>query len=239
MKNIHKVPTALLLACALIIGACKKDKKDDNTPTGPLGPNYPQILNTIVTPAIIDTLKKQGMVINDGTTPPAINGIFLFSPAYCTFDNSGANRKGSYFDDYKLQFKDQNTSQYTVNFSYKDVSNGNDNASDDNATYISGQNNLFTVFSQAKGTAQGIKYTALDVISGQAQGTAMKNLVWSHYLVSKDGDAGNLLLVPAGTTRMFTDKDGSSDSQTTFDLLPKQIQSTIVKALSVSAAANR
>ncbi|WP_040626542.1 hypothetical protein [Mucilaginibacter paludis] len=237
MKKLQKLPLLLTLF-SLIMTACKKDKKDDSTTTGPLGPNYPQVINTIVTPAIIDTLKKQGMVINDGLTPPNINGIFLFSPAYCTFDNSGGNGKGYTFDDYKLQFKDQNTNQYTVNLKYKDVSNGQDNASDGTATYISGQNNLFTVFAQAKGTASGINYVALDVISGQAQGTALKNLVWSHYLVSKDGDASNILLVRAGTTRIFTDRDGSSDAQATFDFLPKQIQNAVTKTLagSISAA---
>ncbi|MFD2287852.1 hypothetical protein ACFSOV_17215 [Pedobacter petrophilus] len=41
MKTLHKLPLLLLLL-SLMITACKKEKKDDNTPTGPLGINYPQ-----------------------------------------------------------------------------------------------------------------------------------------------------------------------------------------------------
>lgn len=233
MKNIQKL-AVLLLLCPLVMAACKKNKSDD-TPAGPLGPNYPQALNNIVTPAIIDSLKKDGMVINAGLTPPAINGIFLFSPTYCIFDNSGDNRKGDYFDTYKLQFQNQNTTQYTVSFSYKDVNSNLNSAADNNATYISGQNNLFTVFAQSKGVERNINYTSLDVVSGQAQNGSMKNMVWSHYMVSKEGDAGNTILVRVGSTRIFNDQDGTSDSQTTFDAMPVKVQGTVLKALSISA----
>jgi hypothetical protein len=233
MKNLRKL-SALLLLFPVMMVACKKDKKDD-VPTGPLGPNFPQIVNTVITPEILEQLKKNGMVINGGTTPPNINGVFLFSPAYCIFDNSGANRKDTYFSDYKLQFKNQNTSDYTVAMAYKDVGSGTDIGGDNNATYISGENNLFTVYSQSKGKQGITNYVALDVISGEATGTAMKNLIWSKYLVSKEGDEANLLLVPVGTTRIFTDKDGSSDAQATFAALPKHIQNTVKNALSLSA----
>ncbi|WDF54931.1 hypothetical protein [Mucilaginibacter sp. KACC 22063] len=236
MKTSLKLP-AFLMLFVLAFAACKKDKKDDNTPTGPLGPNYPQALNNIVTPAIIDSLKKNGMVINSGLTPPSINGIYLFSPAYCTFDNSGDNRKGYIFDDYKLQFQNQNSTQYTVNLAYKDVQSGGDAAADNNATYIAGQNNLFTVFAQSKGATKGINYVTLDVISGQVDAGAMKNLIWSHYLVSKDADPLNMI-IPVGSTRIFTDKDGSSDSQTTFSVLPKPIQ-TAIKSMPISGSFNK
>lgn len=235
MKNLQKL-FALLLLFPLLMVACKKDKKDD-TPTGPLGPNFPQVINTIITPAILEDLKKNGMTINSGTTPPNINGMFLFSPAYCTFDNSGGNRKDTYFNDYKLQFKNQNTTDYTVSMAYKEAEDGSDTGGDNNATYISGEKNLFTVFSQSKGKEGTVNYVALDVISGEATGTAMKNLIWSRYLASKEGDDANLLLVKVGTTRIFVDKDGSSDAQTTFDALPKSMQNKVTKAMSAFSAA--
>lgn len=232
MKTLHKL-TALVLVFPLLLTACKKDKKSD-TPDGPLGPNFPQIINTIVTPEVLDNLKRDGMVINDGLTPPTINGIFLFSPNYCTFDNSTPSRKGNRFDDYKLKFADQNTAKYSVSFTYKGVQESQNVASDANATFISGKDNLFTVFAQSTGVERGIKYTSLDVLSGQVDGSDMKNLTWSHYLVSKDGDDANAILVPEGTTRMFKDNDGSSASQTTFDAMPVKVQSTFTKALSIS-----
>lgn len=234
MKNLKQL-LALLLLFSLMMGACKKNKDDE--PTGPLGTTFPQVLNNIITPAIIDSLKKNGMTINSGTTPPNINGIFLFSPTYCTFDNSGSNRAGTYFNDYKLQFKNQNTQDYTVGMAYKNASGSSDSGGDNNATYIAGENNRFTVFSQVKGKQGTINYVALDVISGEAAGGTMKNLMWSHYLVSKEGDEANIFLVPIGTTRIFADKDGSSDAQSTFDASAKQAQSKRSELLSMSAVA--
>lgn len=233
MKSLFKL-SSLLLLFPLLFLACKKEKKDE-TPTGPLGPKYPMVVNNVITPEILESLKKNGMTINSGTTPPSINGVFLFSPAYCTFDNSGNSRQGTYFNDYKVQFKNQNTTDYTVSMEYKELSNGTDKGGDNNATYISGENNLFTVFSQSKGKSNNINYVALDVISGEAVGGSMKNLVWSKYMVSKEGDDANIILVPVGTTRIFTDKDGLSASQNTFDMLPDQFKSLLKKASLMSA----
>lgn len=232
MRSLLKLPLLLLLFPVLFV-ACKKEKKDE-IPTGPLGPKYPMVINNVITPEILENLKKNGMTVNSGTTPPSINGVFLFSPVYCSFDNSGSNLQGTYFNNYKIQFKNQNTTDYSVSMEYKDVSSGTDSGSDNNATYISGENNLFTVFSQAKGKSASINYVALDVISGEATGGSMKNLVWSHYMVSKEGDAANVILVPVGTTRIFTDKDGISASQNTFDVLPGQFKSLLKKASSIS-----
>ncbi|MFW0717837.1 hypothetical protein [Pedobacter sp. N23S346] len=234
MKSLLKL-SSLLLLFPLLFVACKKENKDE-TPTGPLGPKYPQVINNVITPEILESLKKNGMTVNSGTTPPTINGVFLFSPAYCSFDNSGNNLQGRYFNDYKLQFKNQNTNEYTVSMEYKDVSDGTDSGGDNNATYISGENNLFTVFSQVKGKSGSVNYVALDVISGEAAGGSMKNLVWSHYLVSKEGDEANLFLVPVGTTRIFKDENGLSGVQTTFDVLPNNLQTIVKKSLSLSTA---
>ncbi len=234
MKSLLKI-SSLLLLIPLLFVACKKENNDE-TPTGPLGAKYPQVINNVITPEILESLKKNGMTINSGTTPPTINGVFLFSPAYCSFDDSGNNLKGSYFNDYKIQFKNQNTNDYTVSMEYKDVSDGTDSGGDNNATYISGENNLFTVFSQVKGKSGNVNYVALDVISGEAAAGSMKNLIWSHYLVSKEGDVSDVFLVPVGTTRIFKDENGLSNGQTTFSMLPKNLQSIVKKSLSLSTA---
>ena len=64
-----------MIAAMLMILAFASCKKSATvTPTGKLGASYPEALNAIVTPAMIDTLRSHGMAINDGTTPPVING---------------------------------------------------------------------------------------------------------------------------------------------------------------------
>ncbi|MDY0904524.1 hypothetical protein [Pedobacter sp. CFBP9032] len=80
MKSALKFSSLLFLFHLLFV-ACKKENKDE-VPTGPLGPKYPQVINNVITPEIMESLKKNGMTINSGTTPPTLNGVFLFSPAY-------------------------------------------------------------------------------------------------------------------------------------------------------------
>ena len=117
MKLILRIITMALLAIPVLVTACKKEKK-----TNPNG--LPPVINTIVTQAQIDTLKKHGAVINEGTTPPTVSGAFLLSPDLCSYDNSGGNFAGTTFDDYVYKFSNQNTAKFTVRVDYADVEIG-------------------------------------------------------------------------------------------------------------------
>ncbi len=187
-----------------------------------LGVNFPTVINTVLTPGILDTLKSHGSVINDGLTPPSLNGIYLVDPNYCTFDNSGDNRAYSLFDSYKYQFYNQNNATYAIQVNYKDI-NGGDAGSDVSSTYISGSGTLFTIYAQTTGIEDGINYTSLQIISGQIGALGVTNFQLSDYLVSK-GDDSSGVLEPVGSTRIFTDEDGLSDTQTTFSIKAKQVQ---------------
>jgi len=200
----------LSIAFIVCLSACKKDKKDAG-----LGSNYPKELNAIITPDMLSSLKAKGAVVYDGLTPPTINGIFLFEPSLCIYDNSGANLKGAIFDSYEMKFSNQNTGANTIGYEYLDVEAGVDAGADANATFISGSGNNFTVFAQAKGVASGIDVTKLEVISGTKSGTSLTNVQYSTYLVSKGSDP-TPLLAPVGTTRIFKDEDLSSDPLTDF-----------------------
>jgi len=133
MKSLLRV-TMAFLAISIMITSCKKDKKTPPSNT------LPAIINTIISQAQIDTLKKHGTVINEGTTPPVVSGIFLLSPNVCSYDNSGGNFSGQTFDDYAYKFSNQNTANFTVRVDYADVGGG-DVGSDSTATYISGSVN--------------------------------------------------------------------------------------------------
>ena len=199
MKLILRIITMALLALPVLITACKKEKKTN--PTNAL----PTIVNTIVTQAQIDTLKKHGAIINEGTTPPTVSGTFLLSPDVCTYDNSGGNFSGQTFDDYIYKFSNQNTAKFTVRVDYVDV-DGGDTGADSTATYISGTGKLFTIFAQSSGVESDIDYTNLEVISGEIATGGIANLQITDYLKSK-GDDPNNKLEPAGSTRIFYDSD--------------------------------
>lgn len=198
MKLILRIITMALLAIPVLLTACKKEKK-----TNPNG--LPTVINTIVTQAQIDTLKKHGTIINEGTTPPTVSGIFLLSPDVCSYDNSGENFSGTTFDDYVYKFGNQNTAKFTVRVDYADTQGG-DTGADSTATYISGNGKLFTIFAQSSGVESGINYTNLEVISGEVASGGIANFQLTDYLSSKGADPDNKL-EPAGSTRIFYDSD--------------------------------
>jgi hypothetical protein len=187
--------------------------------TGALGANFAPIINTIITPAILDTLQTHGTVINAGLTPPTVNGTYLISPDYCLYDNSGGNFAGQVFSNYEYEFSNQNSTSYAINVNYSNKISGSstlDAGSDVSATYLSGSSSLFTVYAQTTGTSNGISYTSLQVISGEIVSGAIDNFQETFYLESKTGDTNNTILAPVGTLRIFKDEDGVSPSQSVF-----------------------
>jgi hypothetical protein len=206
MKLILRI-TMALLAFSVLFTACKKEKKTN--------PNtLPSIINTIVSQAQIDSLKKHGTIINEGTTPPTVSGAFLLSPDICSFDNSGDNYSGQTFDDYAYKFSKQNTSKYTIRLDYTNVANdGDDSGSDSTATYISGSGKLFTVFAQSSGLETGVNYTNIQILSGEVTTGGIANFQVTDYLESKGADPNNML-EPVGTTRIFYDSDKLSTPYT-------------------------
>lgn len=198
--KILKRPFLGLVAIAAILVSCSKKKTDV----------LPQQVNTIVSPSTLAKLKQYGTVVNEGTTPPDITGVFSITPNVCTFDNSEEHLTGQTFDDYYYKFSKQDNKNFTVRLDFlSDVDSG----SDTTATFISGKGNLFSVFAQSKGNSYGVDYVALEVVSGEIDASGIKNLQITKYLQSK-GDDPIPVLTEVGTTRIFHDSDDISERQT-------------------------
>jgi hypothetical protein len=211
MKNtIHYILVILVFSCTLI--SCTK--KQDNKPAD--NNALPAPVNSVITAAIIDSLQKHGAIINKGTTPPTINGIFLIHPDVCTFDNSGGGFAGSTFDDYKYKFSNQSKTAYTIRVDYIDVNFPAEVTSDSVATYVSGHDNLFTIYSSFNTSKNGVNFVILHVLSGEIASGGIKNFQNSTYIVSKDADP-NHYVEPQGATRVFYDSDLFSEVQMYFN----------------------
>ncbi|MBS1528875.1 MAG: hypothetical protein JSU01_01095 [Bacteroidetes bacterium] len=203
MKIFKKSYLGTLLIATCII-SCKKSQKD----------GLPAPVNTIVSSSTLAKLKQYGTVINEGTTPPDITGVYLIQPNVCPVDNSAEQLKGETFDDYLYKFSKQDNKSFTIRLDF--TSNDDsvvDSGSDSTATFISGKNNLFTVFAQSTGVSYGVNYTTLEVVSGEISSSGIKNLQITKYLQSK-GDDPTPFLTEVGTTRIFYDSDYLSDRQT-------------------------
>ena len=209
-KKINAQLIILSIALGFILGSCKKDSGTNNPPIIP-----PISIKNIVTQSMIDSLTAAGAVINSGTTPPVVNGIYLMHPDSCIYDNSPGNYKGQYFDDYKFQFSNQNNSLYTITVAQKDVATGvlNPNPT---ATYITGSGNAFSIYILSTSTPSGIAVQKFNVFSGTLTSGGIQNFQNTLYMRSKTGDPNNTV-APAGTIRVFnTGAPGLAAMSTSF-----------------------
>jgi hypothetical protein len=198
MKSVSYL-SALFLISVVFISCSKSNTSTNNSSSS----NLPAPVSSIASAADITSLKSSGMTINEGTTPPVVNGIYLQHPDSCIFDNSGNNSAGKFFADYKFRFSNQNNSSFAISVDLKDVTNYTDSASYSANTYISGSGNSFTIFAQVNGSLGGVTYTELDTYSGTLTSKGVQNFQWSFYLKSKSSDPNNVHVVSVGTTRVF------------------------------------
>jgi hypothetical protein len=206
--------TFTLLIFATVLASCSK-KNDALTPAVSTT-TLPAAVNNIITAAIIDTLQSHGAVINKGITPPTISGIFLIHPLVCTFDNSGGNFAGKTFADYKYKFSNQDKSSFAIRVDYLATTDASSVLSDSTATFVSGNGNLFTIYSRFNANTNGVNFVIIHILSGEIASGGIKNFQNSTYIVSKDPDP-NQYVEPQGATRVFIDADYFSEVQTIFN----------------------
>lgn len=229
MKRVTRVCLLVILLSGLLY-SCKKSGGDSNN-----GNNFSDSIRSIIPQPVIDSLRSWGLNIHDGNTPPSITGIYLLSPDSCVFDNSGFDMAGQLFDDYKFRFSNQ-TSQ-TIRVERKNATDDTDYAADSSATFIAGNGSYFTIFAQEKGSESGVSYTSLSIYTGQITSAGIAGFQIALYLKTKDADPGGVL-VPAKTSRIFTNSGGPVVPISTFAIDPVLRQHTF-RLLSLAGARNR
>jgi hypothetical protein len=200
---------AFVLALVVALAACKKN---DTTPT-PLGANLPAGIKTYVTQETLDSLKSLGVVINEGTNPPTLDGIFDYKPAKCIRDNSNANKLGLFFNAQRFKFSNFNPVSKEMIVLTKDVVFNEVLTSTE--AYISGSDNKFSVFINSTGLQYGIQSKVVFVISGEISGTNLINVTNTYFLTEKGPDPTGKLINPK-TGRVFQDNDFISERVSTF-----------------------
>ena len=199
MNNFKSTSNLFLLffASIVIFASCKKSSTSTPVTTNTLPPP----ISNIVSQSMIDSLKAAGATVYEGTTPPALSGIFLMHPDSCTYDNSPGQFKGQLFDDYKFDFTNQNNSLFTITVAQKDMASGTLSASPV-LSYISGSGNNFSVFLYRTSSPTGISIEQFNVLSGTLISTGIQGFQNTYYLRKKTGDPNNTI-APAGTIRVF------------------------------------
>lgn len=185
-----------VLVFILIAGQFSSCKKKDVDPTV----GFSVAVQKVAPQATIDALRKLGMTINEGTTPPNVAGIFLESPTILMATFASDTRKvGLKALDYTYKFYDPSTDNSTIKVSYK-------TSAGDNATglgsVVSGNGSKFTIFSELTTNAGDV---FINIISGEMTSTGIKD--WQDSFVRKT-ELENISI--------WKDGDGFSESKTSF-----------------------
>lgn len=188
-----------LIAVSSFAVSCKKKNKS----------GLSDKIQSIISEALVDSLKKRGMVIHEGSTPPIVEGIYLLSPNELTsnFGPGDSWQPGRIIDDYKHKFYDQSGDE--VKKDYKS-STGSDVGAGQ-GSYLSGSGNAFTMFTEDAGVSNGVAYKNVSVISGIITDEGIKDFQHAFIMTEKTNDDENNILIPVGASRVYKDSDGLAE----------------------------
>lgn len=217
MKNLlTSAFTALLLGSLLILDSCKKK---DPEPT--LSAKIQQIVPT----DLLDKMKAQGMPINEGLTPPNIEGIFVSSPHTVVSTFTGdVYKAGDSFVDFVLMFSNQNSKDLTVTI---DTKSGGTTATGIGG-FLAGSGNKFSLFAELTISGGGATGKQIRVFSGEITPNGIKDFYTTLVFKEKNDPANYFLNV--GEMRVIKDGDGLASKRSTFRISAENIANTILKS---------
>ena len=204
MRTISKVFYFALILCSVLLSCDKEDKEE-------LLAKEEEILTKkiedIIPQKYLDSLKKWELPIHFGTTPPYVTGTYSAKPLILKKSNIDTDKSGMQFLDGLIQFKNQNTKDFSIYMLGKNFLNTNDTSM---VTAISGSGNKFTVYGKVKSvsTSKNEAITAL-ILSGELDGKNIKNLTTG--VINIDNSKGGFDFIAEGKGRTVFDSDFISE----------------------------
>ena len=160
---------ALIAGVVLQFAACSKSKD--------INPSDEEILSKkieeIIPQKYVDSLTKLGFVINTGTTPPDINGAYLFKPFTIKSSNIpyDAYQPGYVLIDGVIKLYEQSNSDFSIKMLGRNFIGVADTSV---VTAISGSGNKFTVYGKVKAYRNGGYNFFAFLMSGEKEGNNIK-----------------------------------------------------------------
>ncbi len=200
MKPVHYSLATQLLMLFVLATSCQREVNVD------LNKGLSSQIQQIVPQPILDSLRKNGFIINEGLVPPQLSGNFYVDPdiLQVSYGPQDPKRPGDLFSSYYYRFYAQDAAG---KITYDYATEGKTDAGIGKGAFISGNGNKFTIFSEQSGVTSGIANKQLTVISGEITAGGIQGWQNSFVLTDKTNDVSNKL-VPVGKGRIFKDGDG-------------------------------
>jgi hypothetical protein len=202
---------------------CKK--KEDVDPSKGLSTR----IQNIVPAAALADLKAKGMIINEGTQPPNIEGIYIASPyrVLAPYGPNDSYQKGRALADYKYRFYEQTGEDIKINYK------GGGATGTGTGAFVSGFGNKFTLFVSVSGTSGGATFKSLEVYTGEISTGGIINYQDS-FMITEKNDPNNAM-IPVNQARVLEDGDGLASRTTTFRMAAEG-ETNVPTGLAKSAA---
>ena len=182
---------------------CKKDDKDESNS------GIPKEVTNFVPDSILNEIKRLGMPINEGNTPPNVEFTFMARPLYLKASNRPGDLVGQQFADLKVKFYEQNNAKRTIKCDYVNGSAVGTGL----GSYVSGTGSTFTVFSEMNVNIGNEKSKLVQVISGTLVEDGIKDFYYANFMIDNYGNPKHTFL-EIGQGRVLFDSDGMSGKVT-------------------------
>ncbi|MBE3085139.1 MAG: hypothetical protein IMZ64_02850 [Bacteroidetes bacterium] len=174
-------------------------------------------INNLVPQSIIDELKRLGMPINTGVTPPTLNGIYNITQFVLKSSNIVNDWAiGSRFNDWHVKFSLQDNSRLTLRVDYASIDYTSGTATSTGygvASFIVGTGNTFTVFVKVLDTrSSGETADLVYVLSGNVGANSINNFYYANFMLDNHGYTSVYMANSNG--RVLYDLDGVSEKIT-------------------------
>jgi len=195
----------LLPVSALTLTSCKKDTVD---PTKGLSTR----IQTIVSQADIDGLRSRGMIVNEGSQPPNIEGIFSSSPhtLVSPYGPADTYKVGDTFNDLIIRFTEQNSADQSAKVEIKNAGSTATGV----GGFLSGNGNKFSFFAELDFVSGSVTGKQVRLFSGEITADGIKDFYTTIYFKSKNDP--NNTQIPVGASRIIKDGNGLASKRTTF-----------------------
>lgn len=168
-------------------------------------------INNLVPEDILTEMIALGMVINTGDNPPSLENSYLISPYILKNSNISKDIIGSKYADAYIKLSNQNNKTLTVKL-YKSQASA---ISKGIGSFVVGNNNNFSVFSEIEITYENYTAMGVTVFSGTLVADGIENIIVALFMVDDKGDPNNYF-IENGQGRIFKDADGFSESGVSF-----------------------
>jgi len=165
-----------------------------------------QSLEEFYNPELVAALEELGFKINQGNTPPNVEGSYFSSPFILQESNIPEDTPNHVFSDYTSTFSNQDVNSLTVDF----IGNNGDQIDEGDGSLISGENKSFSVY--LKNNTQigsSIMVSTAIAISGIMTDEGIEDFQYAILMLDDKGDPDEVY-IENNTGRLIHDSDGFS-----------------------------